>query len=105
MPGIRFHTMLHQLLLVVGFASLISSPVLGYEQHLDGFPGTRWGMSEKQVQELFEGRLAKVAIPGANSQILGLKYYDVDKCDCYVNFYFANTGLSRVGLGLNDERQ
>ena len=98
--------MRRQWLLIFALVSGISDPVLAFEQHLDGFPGTRWGMSEQQVQEAFLGKLTNISIPGSPSKVLGLKHYDIDKCDCYVSFEFDATGLlSRVGVGLNDETQ
>jgi hypothetical protein len=92
-------------IVTIALVSDITHPVLGFEQHLDGFQGTRWGMSEQQVQEVFEGRLSSALIPGSPSKILEMKHYDIDKCDLYVDFYFDATGLSRVGLGLKDQTQ
>jgi hypothetical protein len=102
---IRARMMGRRLLLFIGLASVMSNPVGGLSNTLRVSQVTRWGMSEQQVQELFQGKLANVVIPGSPSKVVGLKHYDIDKCDCYVNFYFDATGLSRVGVGLNDETQ
>jgi hypothetical protein len=92
-------------IVAIALVSGITHPVFGFEQHLDGFQGTKWGMSEQQVQEVFEGKLVNAVIPGSPSKILKLKHYNIDECNVYLDFYFDAAKLSRVGLHLNDETQ
>jgi hypothetical protein len=84
----------------------IIQPIMGDTRNLDGFQGTKWGMSERQVQEIFEGNLShwkNKNWSGTTITVFGLKHYDIDGCDFSLEFEFDHAGLARVGLQLNDE--
>lgn len=77
--------------------------------NLPGFQNTRWGMTEQQVQEIYDGKLENweiftksptSAIPSRTFKQFGLKHYDVEGCDFTVSFHFGQTGLSMVSLSL-----
>jgi hypothetical protein len=85
--------------MVVGFAA----PLMAHDQNLEGFQGTNWGMSEKQVQEIFDGKLSHWINTETPSNLFGLRHYDVDGCDFSVDFRFDRDGLSRVGMQLNND--
>jgi len=84
------------------------APAIAYETKLDGFQGTRWGMSEREVQGVFNGQLTywtKEGGDGKDLQHFGIRRYEVDGCKFYADFEFNSGNLSRVSLNLDDDRQ
>jgi hypothetical protein len=93
----------------VGFIMGISFPMMAAEQNLEGFQDTRWGMTEDQLQEVYQGKLGRwtkviegvAGIPTNKHILFGLQHYDIDNCDFILDFYFSENKL-KVELALND---
>lgn len=71
---------------------------------LDGFYGSKWGMTEQAVQTLYRGAVVPYTtqgVDGTQFPHVGFPRYEVDGCDFYVDFKFDGGRLSRVEMGLN----
>lgn len=83
-------------------------PAVAYETNVNGFPGTKWGMSEREVQAAIKGKLThwtSRSDDGKEFPHFGIRNYDIDGCNFYVDFEFTESKLSRVSLNLDGDTQ